>query len=348
MPNFISDKNLPVILASIFAIIIAMAIILFSVGYSMDWLRFFLVIGIATLVFYVLCKILINKYIFESIALIYKIIRKSTPNDISNSTAILIKRKNLRSVKREVELWADEKQAEIDSLKTLEAYRKNFVGNISHELKTPLFSIQGYLHTLVDGGLKDEKINIRYLKKALKNVGRLQTIVNDLQIINKLESGEVELNFSKFDLRSLIYEVIGDMEMIANEKKMIVNFKIGQTAKQMVWADKQNIEHVLRNLVENAVKYGKENGNIELSVIPQEKTLLVEVSDNGMGIESSHLVHVFDRFYRVDKSGGRAQGGSGLGLSIVKHIIEAHGQSISLRSMPNVGSTFGFTLAKAD
>jgi len=232
-------------------------------------------------------------------------------------------------------------------MKSLEAYRKNFVGNISHELKTPLFSIQGYLHTLLDGAIYDEGININYIKRAAKNAERLENIVNDLEQINKLEDESFEVEKAPFGVKELTQEIFQDVKKRADQKSIALKFKDGAASQFRVLADRESVRQVLSNLIVNAIKYGKENGKVTVSFYEVEQKILIEVSDSGIGIEEKHLKHLFDRFYRVNSSRSRSEGGSGLGLSIAKHILEAHGEKIFVRSTPNVGTTFGFTLPKS-
>ncbi|MCB0578851.1 MAG: sensor histidine kinase, partial [Phaeodactylibacter sp.] len=220
-------------------------------------------------------------------------------------------------------------------------------GDISHELKTPIFNIQGYLHTLLDGAIHDEEVNVKFIRKAAKNLERLHTIVEDLEAISRLESGELILEMQAFDIRKLTEEVFEDLEIKAAQRRIVLEFKEGAAQNFRVLADRESIRQVLTNLVSNSIKYGKDNGRTRIGFYDMDKNILIEVADNGLGIPKQHINHVFDRFYRVDKSRSRAQGGSGLGLSIVKHIIEAHKQTINVRSTPDLGSTFGFTLQKA-
>lgn len=255
--------------------------------------------------------------------------------------------KSLDNVNSDVAEWALKKEKQIRYLTDLENYRRKFVGNISHELKTPIFTIQGYLHTLLDGGLYDEQINQKYLQRAVSNVERLQNIVEDLEIINKLESGAVELDMKSFDIKELCQDVIHDLELIAQDRDISLMFKDGASRAFRVTADRENIRQVLVNLITNSLKYGNDGGKTKVGFYDMDEKILIEVSDNGMGIDEQHLSHLFDRFYRVDSNRSRSQGGSGLGLSIVKHIIEAHKESISVRSTPGMGTTFGFTLKQS-
>jgi two-component system phosphate regulon sensor histidine kinase PhoR len=253
----------------------------------------------------------------------------------------------LDDVEKEVEEWAAAQDKDAEKLKTWQEYRRKFLGDISHELKTPIFNIQGYLETLIEGGLEDENINRNFLTRAAKNVDRLNTIVEDLESISRLESGELILDLQPFDIKILTEEVFDDLEFRAKERNIRLQLKPGADQNYLVRADREYIRQVLTNLVNNSLKYGKENGVTKVSFYDMDRNVLIEVADTGIGIAAEHLNHLFDRFYRVDKSRSREQGGSGLGLSIVKHIVEAHKQTINVRSTSGVGSTFGFTLEKA-
>jgi len=292
---------------------------------------------------YCVIRILFESFVFRKIKLIYKVITKSKDSLSSISDG---KDTTLEQVNESVSNWAIEREKEISGLKELENYRKNFVGDISHELKTPLFAIQGFLHTLLDGGLYDENINSKYLHRAAKNAERLQLIIEDLEMINSLESESLNLEIESFNLKELAEEVIEEIEVLASEKGIEVLFKTGADKGFIVSADREKIRQVLVNLISNSIKYGTENGKTKISFYDMDESILIEVSDNGIGIEDHHLKYLFDRFYRADKSRARAIGGSGLGLSIVKHILEAHGHSITVRSTLDIGSTFGFTLKK--
>ncbi|MBC7885303.1 MAG: sensor histidine kinase [Saprospiraceae bacterium] len=292
---------------------------------------------------FLIVRFFLEKYVFRKIKLIYKLIYDSKKEKPGSD----LSQESLEDVNASVMEWAMNTKKEIATLKSLEEYRKNYVGNISHELKTPIFSIQAYLHTLIEGGLYDDKINNDYLKRAADNVERLQNIVEDLDIITKLESGQTELDIKKFDLKELVRDIFLDLKSIAKKKKISLQLKEMASPPYFVLADREAIRQVFTNLLVNSIKYGKENGTTKVSFYDMDTEILTEVSDNGIGVEDKHLKHVFDRFYRVDSSRSRKQGGSGLGLSIVKHIIEAHDQTINVRSTVNLGSTFGFTLKKA-
>jgi two-component system phosphate regulon sensor histidine kinase PhoR len=243
--------------------------------------------------------------------------------------------------------WIAERGEEIEQLKKLETYRKEFLGNVSHELKTPIFNIQGYISTLLDGGIDDPKINRAFLSKAEKSVERMITIVDDLQSISQLERGVLELNEENFDVVALAKDVLESLEMRAKEKNISFEIFNDVTQPLIVTADKFRIRQVLVNLIMNSVRYGKDGGLTQLRVNDIDDKVLVEVTDNGIGIASEHQSRIFERFYRADKSRSRELGGTGLGLAIVKHIIEAHNQKISVLSTEGAGSVFSFTLRKA-
>jgi len=305
--------------------------------------RLFLLSLTSLLLTVVIVTFIVEKYIFRKIKIVYKIIGDSKDSlrhaDISSSSS-------LEALDAQVKEWTVTTREEISSLKSLENYRKQFLGNVSHEMKTPLFSIQGYLHTLLEGGLYDEKINVKYLNRAAKNVERLQVIIDDLELINQLESDPDNLNFSFFDMKLLTQDVMNDLEIIAKEKEIDLIFKPGADLPYKVYADREKIRQVLINLLNNSLKYGKQSGRTKVSFYDMHNRILVEISDDGLGISEHDCKHIFDRFYRVDKSRSKDIEGTGLGLSIVKHILEVHNQSITVRSTEGLGSTFGFTLDK--
>ncbi len=289
----------------------------------------------------------VRYYIFRRIKLIYKIIhRHKLPTDFK-AGKIDMDKNVLENVEQEVDEWAQQNDRDIEELERLATYRRRFIGDVSHELKTPIFNIQGFIHTLLDGAIHDPEVNIKYLQRAAKNVDRLQAIVEDLETINKLEAGQMVLDLREFDIHDLAEEVFSDMEMRARERNIRLTFKEGANQHFRVRADKESIRQVLMNLVHNSIKYGRDGGLTKISFYDMENFILLEVSDNGIGIDSDHMKHVFDRFYRADKHRSREAGGTGLGLSIVKHIVEAHKQTINVRSSVGQGSTFGLTLEKA-
>jgi len=310
---------------------------------EMPWFKMLAYFFVLLTLSYLFISLILNQFVFEKFKLIYKLIG-GVKDDVPSGKKELIRDKSIDDVNLDVAAWAEDTSNEISSLKSLEKYRRQYVGVISHELKTPIFTIQGYIHTLLEGGLYDENININYLKRAAKNIDRLETIVEDLELINNLESGQNELVITNFDMGQLIKDVLEDLKSFAAEKSVTMEFKEGANSTWKVKAEIDSIRQVLINLITNSIKYGLEMGHTEINVYKLNDKVLIEVSDNGLGIEEKHLKHLFDRFYRVDPSRSRSLGGSGLGLSIVKHIMEAHNESINVRSTPGKGTTFGFTL----
>ncbi|WP_026979134.1 sensor histidine kinase [Flavobacterium tegetincola] len=255
---------------------------------------------------------------------------------------------DMATLTREVKKFATEKKMEIETLKIKEAYRREFLGNVSHELKTPLFTVQGYILTLLDGAMKDKTLRKKYLERAEKGVERLVYIVQDLDMISKFEMGDLNLSFDKFNIVQLTQNVFDLLEMKAEKKNIILSFDNKYTKPIMVSGDQEKIQQVLANLVVNSIKYGREDGYVEVGFdVLENGKVIVRVKDNGEGIEKKNIPRLFERFYRVDKTGARTEGGSGLGLSIVKHIIEAHNGKIHVQSEFNKGSEFSFTIEKS-
>lgn len=256
-------------------------------------------------------------------------------------------RTDITALSQEVEKFAEVKKLEIENLRLQENYRKEFLGNVSHELKTPLFTVQGYILTLLDGAIKDKSVRKKYLKRAEKGVERLIYIVNDLDMITKLETRDLKLNYENFDIVAVVQDVFELLEMKAAKKNITLSFSTPYLPV-LVNADAERIEQVLINLMVNSIKYGKNDGATEVSIEDHQKDkIILRISDNGEGIKKVHLPRIFERFFRVDKSGSRKEGGSGLGLAIVKHILEAHHQKIFVESTYKKGSEFSFTLQKA-
>ena len=302
---------------------------------------------IIAVVAYLIFFNLLQRFIYRKIKLIYKTISDLKRPLSDQKKTPTMKSDIIGEVEQEVIDWTDSKKMEIEQLRKLEIFRKEFLGNVSHELKTPVFNIQGYLETLVDGGIKDERINMQYLKRAVKNVDRLSKIIEDLETISLFESGALNLDPERFNIVDLADEVMDSMKIMAEKSKINLGFKPGAKLNIHVIADRERIKQVFINLITNSIKYGKAGGHTLLGFYDMDKNILCEVSDNGIGISKVHLNRLFERFYRVDKARSKEHGGTGLGLSIVKHIIEAHRQTINVRSTPNIGTTFGFTLRKA-
>jgi two-component system, OmpR family, phosphate regulon sensor histidine kinase PhoR len=295
---------------------------------------------------YLLIQLTLEKFINRKIKLIYKFIHqtKATRKEEVYFKYILPK-KSIDEVREDVERWGNKQMEEIELLRKNEAFRKEFLQNLSHELKTPIFAIQGYVDTLLNGAMDDQNVRKRFLENTERNVERLVNLMNDLDEISKLERGELLLLKENFVIQDLIKEVFESLSINMQDKKMRTGIKKGCEYPSLVFADKEKIRMVLLNLVENASKYGKQNGNIIASVYSTDgKHVLVEITDDGIGIEEEHLQRIFERFYRTDSARSRDKGGTGLGLAICKHIIEAHGQPIHVRSTPDVGTSIGFTL----
>lgn len=339
------------------AIIIAVFTAVFSIlaGLSAMFIKeqnhYVTIVFIGLLVFFLVFLLVfysLNNFIFKKLKPIYKTIHSYKFSEEQLKRNLEEKDHDLiKDVQADVLNWAKRKTQEIAQLRQLEKYRREFLGNVSHELKTPIFNIQGYISTLIDGGLEDESINLLYLERAEKSVNRLISIVEDLESISRLESGELKIEYKKFNIVKLVVDVFEEYEMLAKERKIKLKFAQNFDKSIQVLADRQKIYDVISNLVVNSVKYGKEKGATVIDFLDMEDHILVEVSDNGIGISEKDLPRIFERFYRTDKSRSREMGGTGLGLSIVKHIIEAHNQTINVRSTLNKGSSFTFTLAKA-
>jgi two-component system phosphate regulon sensor histidine kinase PhoR len=295
---------------------------------------------------YFLVQITIDSYVYSKIKLIYKTIGV-IKNKPSKGVPKAKSHESLEGVNEAMLAWGKRQKNEIESLKKLASYRREFLGNISHELKTPIFNIQGYILTLLDGGLEDENINRNFLKRTEKSINRLIAIVEDLEEISKLEAGELKLNIQRFNLTELIQDVIEFLEMKTQHYDADVSIEKQSDKPAFVVADKKRIRQVLINLIENAVKYGdKDENKVLIRLFDMDEKFLIEIKDNGPGISKENLTRIFERFYRVDNSRSREKGGTGLGLAIVKHIVEAHEQSITVRSKLREGTTFAFTLGK--
>ncbi|MEW6772372.1 MAG: ATP-binding protein [Bacteroidota bacterium] len=300
----------------------------------------FLVLFVSFLLLYFAFKYQIEKNIIDNI---YQKIKKllSFPNEYSSHIY------NIQDIEKIINIIENESKKAQEHFKNLDSYRKEYLGNVSHELKTPLFNVQGYISTLLDGAAEEKEILFEYLKKADKNIERMLSIIDDLETISHLESGAMILEFESFDLETLINEVFEQMELSAKNRNIKLILIKDPTQFYLVTADKFRIRQVLINLISNSIKYGKENGITEVILKKENNKVMVSVNDNGIGIEEKHLPRIFERFYRVDKGRSREQGGTGLGLAIVKHIIEAHQQNISVKSRVGVGTTFTFSLDSA-
>ncbi len=333
-----------------FFVSITVTVIVFLSEYyseSIHFLSLFLVFSSSLIISYFGFLVAIEQFIYKKIKLIYRTIHTLKLKKDEALADFSLDKDVISQVREEVIEWDKKNKQEIESLKETESYRREFVGNVSHELKTPIFSIQGYLLTLLEGGIFDEKINVDYLERANKSVDRMIALIEDLDVISKLESGVIEMNIKKINLIEVTMDVVTSLETKAFEKS--IHIKIQNSLNKPVWvmADEEKINQVLVNLIINSIKYGKENGETIIKFHDLDENILIEVSDDGQGIEEKHHKRLFERFYRTDRGRARNSGGTGLGLAIVKHIIEAHHQTINVRSSIDVGSTFSFTLKKA-
>lgn len=328
-------------------ILLSVIFCVFLLVFRIPFLTFLISVFVFASLTFIIILYGLEVLIYRKIKLIYKTIHhfKTTKFNRQNFMAEL-NSDPIKRVNEEVIQWAYDQKQEISQLKAMETYRKEFIGNVSHELKTPIFNIQGYIETLLEGAINDPEVNISFLNKAASSAERLNTLVNDLLEISKLESGNLEMNFDPFDICELTKEVFDVYSPMAQRRNIKLKIKEGCDKPFIVLADKNRIRQVLNNLIANAINYGNDEGTTSLGFYDMDKNILIEVADDGEGISAEHLPRLFERFYRTDRSRSRNSGGTGLGLSIVKHIIEAHHQTINVRSSLGEGTTFGFTLKK--
>jgi two-component system phosphate regulon sensor histidine kinase PhoR len=289
----------------------------------------------------IIVYVTINTFIFRKIRIIYRLIE-----DLRADKSEKEKQNILDAVQEKVMQFSMQKSKEIEQLKKLEQYRKEFLGNVSHELKTPIFNIQGYLETLLDGGLDDPKVSKDFIIRASRNAERLSEIVSDLLLISQYESGDLKLDMDNYDIHEQVEDIFETFTIQARAKNIELRFREDYTRPIMVHADKSRIGQVFYNLISNSIKYCNDNCFVSAAFIDQGDTIQIEISDDGPGIAQEHLSRLFERFYRVDKARSRERGGTGLGLAIVKHIIEAHKQTVTVQSSVGIGTTFTFSLRK--
>ena len=303
-------------------------------------LNFFLLFILCSIVVYAIGAFFVKFFLYNSVKVISDEIFQS---DVDSTITT-----NMEDLLKKIRQYDDDQKSEISEMKKQETFRREFIGNLAHELKTPLFTSESYILTLLDGAIDDDEVNKKYLKIAGKAIHRLNLIVKDLDLITKIESGESEIQRTDFDIINLAQNTLEMLEIRASKKNIKLLLEFNDKLPLRVNADNEKIQQVLTNLVENSIKYGKENGTTEL-VIQEltENKIIVRVTDNGLGIEEKHFNRLFERFYRVDQSGSRKGGGSGLGLAIVKHIMDAHDEKIYIESEFGVGSEFSFTLEKS-
>jgi len=328
--------NTPIKIAFFLTIVISVcAILIFWVLNTILKIPYILFFLITFFIIYTVLK----KFFYERIRVVYKNIYKNKM--ISN-----IKDLDITKVEQEAEQWANAKEEELNAYKQDQDYRREFIGNVSHELKTPIFNIQGYVETLIDGGINDTEINLKYLYRANKSIERMINIIDDLEVISSLESELNQLDFQSFNIVNLINEVFDAFEIMANDMKIKLEL-VNESRSNFVLADQNKIQQVFLNLISNSIKYGNHNGRTVVRLFDMDDKMLIEIEDNGIGIAEDSLNRLFERFYRVDKNRSREIGGTGLGLAIVKHILEGHNQKINVESKFGYGTKFSFILEKS-
>lgn len=315
-----------------------------KIDFSTSLLSFFITFIVSFFVIYVLY----NQIIFDKIDKLRALLKSQQPKEIPSTEFMLEEVDSMTRLEDEIQKLAQERTKEAEQYRNLDSYRKEFLGNVSHELKTPIFNIQGYISTLIDGGINDSSINLEYLKRADKSVDRMIQIIDDLETISQLEVGTLELELETYDIAQQLRDAIEALEFQASKQKVKLQLAKKYEKPILVKADKFRIRQVLVNLITNSIKYGKENGKTVTTINLFDEQVIVEIKDNGIGIDEKHLPRLFERFYRVDKGRSREQGGTGLGLAIVKHIIEAHGESIDVASTIHEGTTVTFTLKRGE
>lgn len=340
----LSPKILLLAIATMLAIFIVAFIYLFIPYGFFDWRQgvFIFFLSFISSAILILC---VHFFILKKVDRLIETVKNYRANGDNPFQHTNLSSNNIENLNFEIQAWAEDRKNENERLHKLEVYRKEFLGNVSHELKTPVFNIQGYILTLLDGGLEDPFINRNYLMRAEKSVDRMITIIDDLEAISQLETGELQIEPERFDIALLVKDIIDAMEMKATTKGIILTMP-EDNKSFFVYADRFRIRQVIVNLIVNSIKYGKEYGETKIRFYDIGDAVSVEIADNGIGIAKEHLSRLFERFYRVDKSRSREQGGTGLGLAIVKHIIEAHNQTITVMSTEGAGTVFSFTLKK--
>lgn len=341
----LSTRTLTILISLVLAAVISSIDIYFEASLKHFIVIFILVFVLSAFLMYYVVDI----YLRNRIKLVYKIIHQfKLSKSLKESIGDTLGDDPLAEMERQVKDYVVNNSRELEDLRKLEQFRKEFLGNLSHELKTPLFNIQGYVHTLLEGAMDDPKFARQFLERTSKSIERLSNLVDDLDAISRLERGEESIHKETFDIHQLVKDVYDSMELKAEKKNFSLSIKKESDKPFFVNADKEKIRQVITNLVDNAIKYGNDSGRVVASFYDMDDNILTEITDNGIGIPEEHLPRLFERFYRVDKHRSREQGGTGLGLAIVKHILEAHQQTINVRSTKGVGTTFAFTLRKSN
>ncbi|MFM7234709.1 MAG: sensor histidine kinase [Flavobacteriales bacterium] len=321
-------------------------LVIYLLEREFTWLPLAILLVLGFAISYGIVFYFIERFLYHKVKIIYKTIH-SLKSQGDARPKIQMSEDVMNEINKEVADWADQKIREVKELRSAENYRREFIGNLAHELKTPVFNVQGYIETLLETELNDAELNRKFLEKANNGCERLVDLLKDLDQIASIESGNMELEWSRFDVVELIKQTIELLEQSAADRN--ITLRLGNAAEKpiLVNADRKRIQQVIVNLLMNSISYGKENGETRVRFYDMDDNVLVEIADDGLGIAMEHLPRLFERFYRVDKSRSRNEGGSGLGLAICKHIVDSHNQSISVRSTEGVGSTFAFTLKKA-
>lgn len=341
---------LTLVLSAVSAVIqtTLVSFITYKINSQFDFTVFLLSFFVSFIVSFFIIYYLFNQIIFQKIDKLYLLVKAQQPKEIPNTEFQLDEVDSIDRLEEEIKKLAQERFKEAEQNRNLDSYRKEFLGNVSHELKTPIFNIQGYISTLIDGGINDPTINVEYLKRADRSVDRMTQIIDDLETISQLEVGILELELETYDIAQQLKDVMESLEFQASKKEIKLQLAKKYDKAILVKADKFRVRQVLVNLITNSIKYGKENGKTIISINLFDEQVIIEIKDNGIGISEKHLPRLFERFYRVDKGRSREQGGTGLGLAIVKHIIEAHGETIDVTSEINEGTTMSFTLKRGN
>lgn len=341
-PKNISPRQLSAVTALVLAVPVGLLVGILEKSWTWGGITFMVVLGGS----YFLVSYMLERFIYRKIKLIYKFIYKTKATRREETYyKYVLPQKGIDEVSQDVEEWATKNEEELEMLRRNEQFRKEFLQNLSHEFKTPVFAIQGYVDTLLAGALGNPEVNRKFLEKTARNVDRLTHLLNDLDEISKLERGELVLYKQNFVIQDLVREVYESLSLKAEKMNIQCSIKKGCELGLTVFADKEKIRQVLINMVGNSIKYGKNGGSIVASMYNTDgKHILIELSDDGIGIQAKHLPRIFERFYRTDEGRSIDVSGSGLGLAICKHIVEAHGQTIHVRSTEDVGTTIGFTL----
>lgn len=341
---------LTLVLSATSAIIhtILVSFIAFQITKNIDLAITLLSFFISFIVSFFVIYFLYGNIIFSKIDKLYLLVKEQQPKEIPNTEFQLDEVDSIDRLEEEIKKLAQERHKEAEQNRNLDSYRKEFLGNVSHELKTPIFNIQGYVSTLIDGGINDPTINVEYLKRADKSIDRMIQIIDDLETISQLEIGTLELDLETYDIAQQIKDILDTLEFQASKRNIKLQLAKKYDKSILVNADKFRIRQVLVNLITNSIKYGKEKGKTIIGINLFDEQVIVEIKDNGIGIDEKHLPRLFERFYRVDKGRSREQGGTGLGLAIVKHIIEAHGETIDVISSTKTGTSISFTLKRGN